>query len=185
MDMTDRDVGGYGSVAKLLHWLVVALLIVQYAIGWLMPDIRRGMVPGTAMNLHMSIGFLVLGVIVARFLWRLTHRVVAESSLPPWQRLSSEGVHWLLYVLVLATTITGWTFASMRGWSVSLFWAVPLPALAAEGSPVGRAIGELHETLIWVLAVLIVAHVLAALLHLFVYRDGIMQRMLPRGWLSQ
>jgi cytochrome b561 len=183
--MTDRGVGGYGSVAKLLHWLIVALLVVQYAIGWLMPDIRRGMVPGTAMNLHISIGFVILAVIVARFLWRLTHPVVAEASLPPWQRVSSEGVHWLLYLLVLATTITGWAFTSMRGWSVSLFWTVPLPALTAEGSLAGEVIGEGHETLIWILAVVILAHVGAALLHLFVFRDGIMERMLPKRWFAE
>ena len=35
-----------------------------------------------------------------RFVWRLTHPVAPESSLPPWQRLSSEIVHWLLYALV-------------------------------------------------------------------------------------
>ena len=36
----------YGTPAKIFHWLVVALLAVQYPIGWLMPDIHRGMQPG-------------------------------------------------------------------------------------------------------------------------------------------
>ena len=59
------------------------------------------------------------------------------------------------------------------------FWAVPLPHLVAEGSPVGRAIGPWHDTLPWVLVGLIAVHVLAAVVHLFVYRDRVMQRMLP------
>jgi cytochrome b561 len=109
----------YGTTAKVLHWLVVGLLIFQYPIGWLMPDIKRSMNPGLAMTLHISIGTLILALILVRLAWRLTHPVAPESSLAPWQRLSSEAVHWLLYVLMLATTLSGWLFASARGWTIA------------------------------------------------------------------
>ena len=56
----------YGTTAKVLHWAVVGLLVVQYSIGWLMPDIKRGMNPGLAMALHISIGTLILALILAR-----------------------------------------------------------------------------------------------------------------------
>jgi cytochrome b561 len=169
----------YGTTAKAFHWLIVALLVAQYLIGWLMPDIRRGMQPGDAMTLHISIGMVILALILLRFVWRITHPVAPESSLPAWQRLSSEGVHWLLYALVLATTVTGWLFASQRGWSIKLFYAVPLPMLSAEGAPVARTIGRWHETTEWALLIVIGIHVAAALAHLFIYRDRVMQRMLP------
>lgn len=32
----------YGAPAKVLHWLVVTLLAVQFPIGWLMPDVHAG-----------------------------------------------------------------------------------------------------------------------------------------------
>jgi cytochrome b561 len=169
----------YGTTAKVFHWVIVALLAVQLPLGWLMPDIHRGMQPGNAMILHLSIGFTVLVLIVLRFFWRLTHPVAPETNLPAWQRLSSELVHWLLYLAVFATTMTGWVFASMRGWTVSLFWTIPLPRLVGEGSPIGRQIGPWHDTLPWILVGLIAVHVLAALVHLFVYRDRVMYRMLP------
>ena len=169
----------YGATAKTLHWVIVLLLCIQYPLGWLLPDIRRGMTPGAAMTIHISIGMVILALIVVRFAWRLTHPVAPESSLPPWQRVSSEGVHWLLYILVLATTVTGWFFASQRGWSISLFFVLPLPMLTAQGSEIGRAIGRWHEFTEWALLVLIGLHVAAALMHLFVYRNRIMQRMLP------
>jgi cytochrome b561 len=128
----------YGATAKVFHWLVVALLLLQYPIGWLMPDIHRGMKPGAAMTFHLSFGIVILMLIVMRFLWRLTHPVAPESSLPAWQRLSSEAVHWLLYALVLATTVTGWLFASFRGWDVSLFYLAPLPMLSVENAAAGK-----------------------------------------------
>ncbi len=169
----------YGTTAKVFHWLIVALLVVQYLIGWLMPDIHRGMTPGVPMTLHISFGILILILIVLRFAWRLSHPVAPESSLPPWQRLSSEAVHWLLYLLVLATTLTGWLFASFRGWSVSFFYLFPLPMLASDNAAAGRAIDGWHQAAEWTLLVLVGLHVLAALVHKFIYRDRVMERMLP------
>src|ERR1700744_6144052 len=118
--MTDRL--QYGTTAKVLHWLILALLLIQSPLGWLMPDIHRGMKPGDAMTLHISIGIVILALIVLRLGWRLMHPVAPESSLASWQQLSSKVMHWLLYVLVLATTISGWLFASFRGWSISFFF---------------------------------------------------------------
>jgi cytochrome b561 len=175
--MTDRL--QYGTTAKVFHWLVVALLLVQYLIGWLMPDIHKGMKPGAAMTFHVSFGIVILALVVLRFAWRLTHPVAPASSLPPWQRLSSEAVHWLLYALVLATTVTGWLFASFRGWSLSFFYLVPMPMLASDNAAAGKAIDGLHQAIEWALLVAIGIHVAAALAHIFVYRDRIMQRMLP------
>ena len=169
----------YGTTAKVLHWLVVALLLAQYLIGWLMPDIHRGMKPGAAMTFHVSVGLFILLLIVLRFVWRLTHPVAPESSLPRWQRLSSEAVHWLLYALVLATAITGWLFASFRGWSMSLFYFAPMPMLAANNAAAGKIIDGWHQAMEWTLLAVIAIHVAAALAHIFIYRDRILQRMLP------
>ena len=169
----------YGTTAKVFHWLIVALLLVQYAIGWLMPDIHRGDKPGAAMTFHISFGILILMLIVLRFARRLTHPVAPESSLPRWQRLSSEAVHWLLYVLVLAATLTGWLFASFRGWTISFFFLAPMPMLASDNAAAGKAIDGLHQAMGWALLVLIGIHVASALAHIFIYRDRIMQRMLP------
>ena len=169
----------YGTTAKVFHWLVVALLLVQYPIGWLMPDIHRGMKPGAAMTFHVSFGIVILILIVLRFAWRLAHPVAPESSLPRWQRLGSEAMHWLLYGLVLATTITGWLFASFRGWSISLFYLAPLPMLASENTAAGKALDGLHQAMEWTLLAAIGIHVGVAMVHIFIYRDRIMQRMLP------
>jgi cytochrome b561 len=169
----------YGTTAKVFHWLVVALLIVQYPLGKFMPHIHRGMTPGDAMTFHISFGITILALMVLRLFWRITHPVAPARSLPAWQQLVSEAVHWLLYVLVFATTMTGWIFASERDWSISLFSAVPFPLLPTEGSLLANAIGKWHGTMEWALLLVIGAHVAAAIAHTFIFRDQIMQRMLP------
>jgi cytochrome b561 len=168
----------YGTPAKTLHWVIVALLAMQYAIGWLMPDVHAGP-PGIPMTWHISIGIVILALIAVRLLWRLTHPVAPESSLPPWQRMTSEAVHWLLYLLVLLTTLSGWLFASARGWSESWFFVVPLPMLTSGSRSLVKALDGWHQNFMWALLVLAGLHIAAALVHLFYYRDGVMWRMLP------
>src|SRR5260370_40332656 len=127
------------------------------------------------MTFHISCGIVILTLIVLRRAWRLTYPVAPESSHPPWQRLSSEAGHLMLYALVLATTVTGWMFASFRGWSISLFYLVPLPMLASENAAAGMLVDGCHQAMEWALLVATGIHVVAALAHVFIYRDRIMQ----------
>lgn len=122
----------YGATAKTLHWLIVALLVTQYLIGWLMPDIHRGMSPGAPMILHISVGIVILALIVARLVWRLIHPVAPETSLPRGSACPRKPCTGLL---VLATTLSGWLFASARGWK----GVMVLPDATADGPD--RALG--------------------------------------------
>ncbi|SMH46110.1 cytochrome b [Azospirillum agricola] len=171
---------GYTAVAVFLHWLMVALLIAQYALGWTMPEIHRGTQPETLINLHLSVGALILFVLLCRLLWRLTHPAPPPpAGLPGWQNLISALVHWLLYALLVIVPVLGWMNASARGWTVTLFSAVPLPSLVADGSPLGRSSGDVHVALSYLLLAAAGLHVVAALYHRFLLRDDVMRRMLP------
>jgi cytochrome b561 len=172
----------YGTTAKLLHWLVLALLAIQYMIGWLMPDVHRGPA-GTPMIFHMSFGILILALIIVRLIWRITHLVPQESSLPLWQRVFAEGVHWLLYVLVLLTAISGWLIASSKPLHISWFYLLPLPLLPVSNT-LAKGLGQWHGNLEVALIILIGCHVAAGLMHLVYYRDRIMHRMLPQIFLA-
>jgi cytochrome b561 len=139
------------------------------------------MQPERLMNLHLSFGLTILALMTARGLWRLVRGAPApEASLPAWQRLASQLVHAGLYLLVFAMTLSGWLFASMRGWEITLFGAVPVPRLVDDGSALGRTLGEWHAPLSWVLLGVVGLHVAAAFAHLVIFRDRVLQRMLPR-----
>jgi cytochrome b561 len=53
-----------------------------------------------------------------------------------------------------------------------------MPMLASDKAEAGKAIDGLHQAAEWALLVVIGLHVAAALVHRFVYRDRVMQRML-------
>jgi len=171
----------YTGTAKSLHWLIVALLIVQFVVAWTMPHIGRNTQPGTLINLHLSFGVLILLVAVARLAWRLTRaEPPPQDGLPPWQVQSARVVHWLLYFLLFAVPILGWINASWRGFPVLLFGVVEFPKLVATRAPGFGWTGDVHTLLAnYLLLTLVGLHVAATLYHYFWCRDRVLQRMLP------
>ena len=173
---------GYTATAKSLHWLILALLIVQFIVAWTMPHIGRNTKPDTLINLHFSIGAIVLAVAIVRLLWRLTHpEPPPEAGVPPWQVTSARIVHWLLYVLLFVVPILGWMNASWRGFAVALF-GLELPKLLPTRAPGWVWTGDVHALLAnYVMLTLVGLHVAAALYHWLIRRDRVLQRMLPGG----
>ena len=125
----------YTGMAQILHWIVVALLIVQFTLAWTMPDIRRNTEPEALINLHLSFGLVILLVMAVRLIWRLTHPAPPPpNGLPAWQLLSSRVVHGLLYALLFVIPVLGWMNASYRGWDVTLFGFLHMPNLVPPRS---------------------------------------------------
>lgn len=168
----------YDAVARLLHWLIAALVVAQYAIGWTMPDVHRDTQPVGLIAAHLIVGTALLAAMACRVLWRATHRPPA-SNLSPAMRALSGVTHGALYVLLIAVPLLGWINASSRAWAVTLAGVIPLPALSTAGSAFGHAMGDVHGILAWVLFAGIGLHVAAALMHRFVLRDQVVQRMMP------
>ncbi len=170
----------YNTIAKSLHWLIVALLIGQFAIAWTMPDIHRDTKPVDLIAWHLSTGAFILLVMLVRLGWRLASTVPpAPANLPPLLQLLSRAMHVLLYGMLIVLPVTGWINANARGWTVTLFGAIPLPALVATGETWGRQTGNIHQIVAWVLLGAVGLHVLGALYHRFVLKDALLQRMLP------
>jgi cytochrome b561 len=104
---------GSTGTAKFLHWLIVALLIVQFALAWTMPMGLNAKVE-TLIGLHFSFGVLIFIVAVVRLSWRATH-VAREpvDGLAAWQVHTASFVRGLLYLLILTLPIFGWLNASL------------------------------------------------------------------------
>ncbi len=171
----------YSGVAKALHWLVVALLIAQYVLAWLMPHIGRNTKPDTVINLHFSLGVVILAVMIVRVAWRWTHAEPTPlDGIPPWQIKSARIVHCVLYALLFVAPILGWVNASWRGFDVSVFGLFTLPRLVEIRAPGFGWTGDVHVILSWyVMLGLVALHAAAALYHKLVRRDRVLARMLP------
>jgi cytochrome b561 len=172
----------YDPVARGLHWLTVLLVLAEYIVGSAMPDIRIGTPFVFLIRLHFALGGGLLLVVLARILWRLTHRPPPPPLLPPWQRLLAGATHFALYIALILMPLAGWASASAHGFPVRAFGILPLPALVPYKAHIGFRLGDIHANVIyWILLALIAMHVGAALYHRLVKRDGVLARMLP-GW---
>jgi cytochrome b561 len=174
---------GYTSVAKLLHWTMAALLAVQFAIAWSMPHIGQHTVPEELINLHFSLGVLLLGAAAVRLAWSRTHPEPAPLvGVPRWEVNTARTVHGLLYVLLFVLPILGWMNASYRGFEVSFFGLLPLPYLLPPHAAGFGWTGSLHAVLSnYGLTGAVGLHVLAVIYHAVVRKDRVLQRMLPAG----
>jgi len=171
---------GYTSTTKVLHWLILVLLVAQFTTAWTMPHIGRNTPVTTLISLHFSFGIIILAVAIVRLIWRATHGGPTPlDGVPPWQIQSARGVHWLLYLLLFVVPILGWINASWRGMPIVMF-GLELPKLMATRAPGWSWTGDVHALLAnYLMLTLVGLHVLAALYHYFIRRDGVLQRMLP------
>ena len=170
----------YDSLQKAFHWSTAALLAAQFIIALTMTDTPKVTPPVGLMNLHLSVGSTILLLTIMRLLWRNTHTVPAPPrDIPRWQQVASRATHLSFYVILIAMPIAGWTWASAKGWPVSLFGIVRLPPLTTPDSGYGEIAGEVHELLAIALVALLTLHIAAALRHNFVLKDGVLARMLP------
>lgn len=174
------DTRTYSSTAKGFHWLIVALLAIQFVTAFLLPHIGRNTPPSTVINLHFSFGVLILVVTAARLFHRLAHPVALEAQdAPAWERLLARTVHRVFYLILLVSPVLGWASASAHRLPVSLFGVFTLPAIAAPGAHWANTAGDIHSTAMWTLLWLAGLHAAAALFHHFVRHDGTLRRMLP------
>jgi cytochrome b561 len=154
---------GYSRAQIALHWLTLLAILVAFFSHEMMKEafdaVEDGKVAATPF-LHIGAGVSVLIFTLLRIVLRLTH---GAPALPEGNsravHIASAAVHGLLYLLLLMIPMSG---------SVAWF-------LGIEDA------GEVHETLWFGLQVLVLAHVLAALYHQFVMKDGLMRRMMRAG----
>lgn len=170
----------YSAAAKSLHWLIAFAVISQFVVAVLMPDIGRRTQPGPLIDLHLSLGVLILGLTVLRFLNRLVDPVPLDArDGPEWESAAARTLHLAFYFILLVSPFLGWASASAHRLPVSVFGLFTLPALAAPRARWALWAGDVHSVTMWVLLALVALHAAVALHHHFIRQDAVLRRMLP------
>jgi cytochrome b561 len=171
----------WGSVAQLLHWVIVALIITQYVLASMSANLPLGLAKLVVLARHKSVGITILALAVIRLVWRLVNKETPglPNTLKPWERGAAHVTHYGLYILLFAMPLTGWAMSSARNFPVSWFNLVQLPDFVAPNRPLYDVLHTVHAGLAWALTAIAVLHVAAALKHHFVLKDDVLRRMLP------
>ncbi|HEY2022336.1 cytochrome b [Paraburkholderia sp.] len=171
----------YTRTAIAFHWLIALLIVCGFALGWVMTDIP-GFTPTKLryFSWHKWIGVTVFALAVMRILWRATHAAPPmPRRMPLWQRGAAHLVHLLLYVLMIAIPVSGYLYSSAANVPVVYLGLIPLPRIIAPDPQLKEVLKNLHIALNYTLLVLVALHVLAAIKHQLIDRDGLLSRMLP------
>lgn len=170
----------WGSVAKTLHWIIALLVIGMLVGGLTMTGMKTSMDKLQVYAIHKSLGVTVLVLMLLRFAWRgVDPRPQDVAGMSPTISFMAHAVHRLLYVALIAMPISGWVYNSASNFPLVWFKLVPLPALVAADPAIKAIALGVHETLAWLIILLLAAHVAGALKHHFIDRDDTLRRMLP------
>ena len=169
----------YAPPAVWLHWTLAAFIIGMTALGWYMTSIEDLPGAGQYFGLHKSVGLIVAGLVLLRVLWRLSHRPAPlPVDMSAWQVGAAKMGHGLLYAAMVVMPLSG-VIGSMLGKGGIAFFGWSLPRVFAVNTDLSEIVFTVHSATAWVLTGLVAMHVLAALKHLVIDRDGVFQRMWP------
>jgi cytochrome b561 len=175
-----NDQARYGTVAQTLHWLIAALVLVMFGLGWYMAGLPLSLRKFELYQLHKSIGVTIFVLAAVRLLWRLFNPAPPlPASMPTWQHAAARASHVLLYLVLLAQPLIGFLQSNAVNFPIVWWGMVRLPALIGTDEALGEALLEVHVWNSRLLLVLVLVHAAAALRHHFVLKDDVLRRMLP------
>lgn len=170
----------YTRTAMSLHWLIALMLFGMFGFGLYMVELPLSPQKLKFYSYHKWAGVTVFLLVLARLAWRITHRPPAlPAGMPAWQVKAAKAGHHLLYLLMVIVPLSGWLMSSAKGFQTVWFGVLPLPDLLAKDEALGEALLLTHRLLNWFFMLVVAGHVLAALKHHFIDRDGLLSRMLP------
>ena len=171
----------YSKRVVIVHWLTVLLVILAWYLGDNLAeatDNSKATLAGYV--LHILVGSGIFLLTLSQLYFR--RKDGRPSSLPdkPMYKRVAKFVHYLLYVVLIVLPMSGVT--------IILTSKVGRALLAGDANLLPKENGfkdvfaqVVHEQLVNVLIVLVVLHILGAIKHHFVMKDGLMRRMsLPK-----
>jgi cytochrome b561 len=165
----------WGWPAKTLHWIAAAL-----GHGWWMTHLAPRPERLAHYAGHAALGYDLFVLVVLRLLWRWLNLVPElPAELKPWERFSARLGHISLYVLMLIVSLTGWVVATTARTPMTKdVFNIDVPPLVTTLARSTRQWVEgTHMVLAYVLAAVVVVHVIGALRHHLFKRNDVLRRM--------
>lgn len=182
----------YGYIAKWIHWLIALLFIGSYSAVYFRHWFTEEKTPEnwTALQLHLSIGITVAAVVVLRIIWRNMNQNPAPEPGSKLAHLAAHLGHYALYAVMILMPITGYIgtgvnteyfflFDIPKFESTSIYQLLVTDGLGMTFKEFEAPIDFFHKEImgVWLVRILIVGHILAALYHHFVKKDRTLKKM--------
>ena len=182
----------YGSVAKWIHWITAALFLASYVSVYYRHWFTEEKTPENwnALQIHLSVGVTIAVVVALRIIWRVMNR---QPNLEPGTKLEHLAAHlghYALYAVMIIMPVTGYIgtgvnteyffmFDIPKFESTPLFTALVQDGLGLTFKEFEKPIDFIHKDILgaWLVWLLILGHVGAALFHHFGKKDNTLRKM--------
>ena len=189
----------YTNVAIALHWLIGIAILFMFVLAWYMTELPKGAPKSTSFdifnlglmtwevakeesprafyfNLHKSIGLTILMLVVLRMYWRFTHRPPAFlSSMKLWEKRLATAIHHSFYLLMVLIPLAGIIMSAASKYGIKWFGIKVIPGF--DDKAVRDLFYEFHEIFGLLLLFLLIFHILGAIKHSLIDKDGTLRRM--------
>jgi cytochrome b561 len=193
----------YTNVAIVLHWLIGIAILFMFVLGWFMTELPKETPKTTSFdifnlglitwgveeeqsqrsfyfNLHKSVGLSLLMLIVLRMYWRFTHRPPAFlNSMKLWEKRLAKATHHSLYLLMFLIPLSGIIMSAGSKYGIKWFGIKIIPGF--DDKAIRELFYEFHEIFGLLLLLILILHILGAVKHSIVDKDGTLRRM----WFSK
>ncbi|MBL8549974.1 MAG: cytochrome b/b6 domain-containing protein [Hyphomonadaceae bacterium] len=172
----------YGWIAIALHWIAAIGVLLMFYYGFQAAgagDAGDRAARRLWMGLHISTGATLFLFFAARIIWAYAQPRPVKPPQARWLNILSSATQHLLLLALLIQIISGPLAVWSGGRAINVFDVVSLPSpFAAENEGVHEAAELAHLIGRIILFWLIPLHVLGALKHVVLDRDGAFRRML-------
>lgn len=170
----------YGAVARLFHWIIAVLVVLQIPAGIAMTSEPLADVADPLFVYHKGMGAVLLVLVLARSIWRATHR---PPPFPPYmspleQRLAGT-THLGIYALLVVMTVSGYVRTVGDGFPIELLDALGVPPLVPPMPSTAAVMLVVHQFAVVGLVALVAVHVAMVLRHHWIDRNPVLARMWP------
>lgn len=182
----------YTVGARWFHWITALLMFVIIPLGWIFAEFKtmkdnknvfEAPIPGSPADyasLHKTLGLLVLAIVAARIAYRIVNPPPPlPGRLPAVEKGLAHAAHWLLYLVLLAMPISGYIMSSAGDHPISILGLFDFPKLPIPKEQ-GKIAHTVHIYVQFVVYALVALHLAGVAVSLFLRRDDILGRMLPR-----
>ena len=170
----------YHISLRIMHWLTGIPIILMLIMGFcLKMEVFPNDYPiGKFYSLHKSTGIMLLFLLILRLICRLNSTIPSyPKSFSCFSALISKITHASLYITVIGMATSGYVMSSASGKTIEIF-SFNVPLLIDSNKYIANAAQQSHNICAYMLSILIIVHILAALKHKFIDKDNIFNRII-------
>ena len=166
----------YGLLAKLFHWITFIALIIQVPFGFYLVGLEFSDRRIDLENIHILVGISIFYITLFRLIWKFLNPSPKEwKSHFKGQAFVASANHFLLYLTIFTITLSGILKKLYMGETLNFIFFKY--GFEKDNFVLADAYYEVHIYANYLLLILFALHILAVIVHRYIFKDKILNKI--------